>query len=70
MPQQFLHGTQVGARIQEVAGEGVEQRMHVQLPAAREPHHVDRAVEAFTRVGQDLGVLRDAGRGQTPVKRG
>ncbi|OGF15250.1 MAG: glycine C-acetyltransferase [Candidatus Eisenbacteria bacterium RBG_16_71_46] len=45
-------------------------RIRVQLSAAHEPHHVDRAVEAFTRVGQDLGVLRDAGRGQTPVKRG
>ncbi|HEY2955201.1 MAG TPA: glycine C-acetyltransferase [Candidatus Eisenbacteria bacterium] len=32
-------------------------RIRVQLSAAHEPAHIDRAVEAFTRVGQELGVL-------------
>src|SRR5437773_9730561 len=32
-------------------------RIRVQLSAAHEPGHIDRAVEAFTRVGSALGVL-------------
>jgi glycine C-acetyltransferase len=32
-------------------------RIRVQLSAAHEPEHIDRAVEAFTRVGRRLGVL-------------
>jgi glycine C-acetyltransferase len=32
-------------------------RIRVQLSAAHEPAHIDRAVEAFTRIGQELGVL-------------
>ena len=32
-------------------------RIRVQLSAAHEPAHVDRAVEAFTKVGKALGVL-------------
>jgi glycine C-acetyltransferase len=32
-------------------------RIRVQLSAAHEPAHIDRAVEAFTRVGNALGVL-------------
>jgi len=32
-------------------------RIRVQLSAAHETAHIDRAVEAFTRVGQELGVL-------------
>jgi glycine C-acetyltransferase len=32
-------------------------RIRVQLSAAHQPHHIDRAVEAFTRVGKELGVL-------------
>ena len=35
-----------------------EARIRVQLSAAHEPAHVERAIEAFTRVGQKLGVLR------------
>ncbi|HSN99060.1 MAG TPA: glycine C-acetyltransferase [Candidatus Nanopelagicales bacterium] len=35
-----------------------EARIRVQLSAAHEPEHVERAIEAFTRVGQRLGVLR------------
>ena len=34
-----------------------EARIRVQLSAAHEKEHLDRAVEAFTRVGRDLGVL-------------
>jgi glycine C-acetyltransferase len=34
-----------------------EARIRVQLSAAHEPEEVDRAVEAFTRVGRRLGVL-------------
>ncbi|MEE8217767.1 MAG: glycine C-acetyltransferase [Vicinamibacteria bacterium] len=32
-------------------------RIRVQLSAAHEPAHIDRAVEAFTRVGKALGVV-------------
>ena len=34
-----------------------EARIRVQISAAHERAHLDRAVEAFTRVGQDLGVI-------------
>ena len=37
-------------------------RIRVQLSAAHEPEHIQRAVAAFTRVGQDLGVLKAATR--------
>jgi glycine C-acetyltransferase len=37
-------------------------RIRVQLSAAHEPRHIDRAVDAFTKVGQELGVLRTATR--------
>ena len=36
-------------------------RIRVQLSAAHEPKHIDRAVEAFTAVGQELGVLGTRG---------
>ena len=32
-------------------------RIRVQLSAAHEPAHIDRAVDAFTKVGKELGVL-------------
>ncbi len=35
-------------------------RIRVQLSAAHEPAHIARAVEAFTRVGQELGILSRA----------
>jgi glycine C-acetyltransferase len=34
-----------------------EARIRVQISAAHEKHHLDRAVEAFTKVGKELGVL-------------
>ena len=34
-----------------------EARIRVQLSAAHEPEHVDRAVEAFTKVGKQFGVI-------------
>jgi glycine C-acetyltransferase len=37
-------------------------RIRVQLSAAHEFEHIDRCVAAFTRVGQDLGVLKAAAR--------
>jgi len=37
-------------------------RIRVQLSAAHEPKHIDRAVAAFTSVGQELGVLKAAAR--------
>jgi glycine C-acetyltransferase len=33
-------------------------RIRVQLSAAHERHHLDKAVEAFTKVGKELGVLK------------
>jgi glycine C-acetyltransferase len=32
-------------------------RIRVQLSAAHEFHHIDRAVEAFTKVGRKYGIL-------------
>jgi glycine C-acetyltransferase len=37
-------------------------RIRVQISAAHERSHLERAVEAFTRVGQELGVVRAAAR--------
>ena len=34
-----------------------EARIRVQISAAHEKTHLDRAVEAFTNVGTDLGVI-------------
>ena len=34
-----------------------EARIRVQISAAHKKTHLDRAVEAFTKVGKDLGVL-------------
>jgi glycine C-acetyltransferase len=34
-----------------------EARIRVQLSAAHQQEHLDRAIEAFTRVGNELGVL-------------
>jgi len=34
-----------------------EARIRVQISAAHEKTHLDRAVAAFTKVGKDLGVL-------------
>jgi len=33
-------------------------RIRVQLSAAHEPEHLERAVAAFTKVGKELGVLK------------
>ena len=33
-------------------------RIRVQLSAGHERHHLDRAIEAFTKVGKELGVLK------------
>jgi glycine C-acetyltransferase len=35
-----------------------EARIRVQLSAAHERHHLDRAIAAFKKVGTDLGVIR------------
>lgn len=34
-------------------------RIRVQLSAAHEQHHLDKAIEAFTKVGKELGVLKE-----------
>lgn len=33
-------------------------RIRVQLSAAHETHHIDKAVEAFTKIGKELGVIK------------
>jgi glycine C-acetyltransferase len=33
-------------------------RIRVQLSAAHEPHHLDKAISAFTKIGKELGVLK------------
>jgi len=35
-------------------------RIRVQLSAAHEPEHLDKAIAAFTKVGKELGVLKEA----------
>ena len=40
-----------------VVGKGLA-RIRVQLSAAHEQHHLDKAIEAFTKVGKELGVLK------------
>ena len=35
-------------------------RIRVQLSAAHEQHHLDKAITAFTKIGQELGVLKAA----------
>jgi glycine C-acetyltransferase len=34
-------------------------RIRVQLSAAHEPHHLDKAIEAFARIGRELAVLKN-----------
>jgi glycine C-acetyltransferase len=36
-----------------------EARIRVQISAAHERHHLDRAVDAFVKVGHELGVIQD-----------
>lgn len=36
-------------------------RIRVQLSAAHEHHHLDKAISAFTKVGSELGVLKKSG---------
>lgn len=33
-------------------------RIRVQISAAHEQHHLDRAIEAFTKIGKELGVIK------------
>ncbi len=33
-------------------------RIRVQLSAAHEPEHIEKAIAAFTKVGKELGVLK------------
>ena len=33
-------------------------RIRAQMSAAHEPHHIDRAVTAFAKVGRELGVIK------------
>lgn len=40
-----------------VVGKG-QARIRVQLSAAHEPEHIDKAVAAFTKVGKELGVVK------------
>jgi glycine C-acetyltransferase len=35
-------------------------RIRVQISAAHERHHLDKAIDAFIRAGKDLGVLKSA----------
>jgi glycine C-acetyltransferase len=35
-------------------------RIRVQLSAAHEKHHLDKAIDAFTRIGKELNVLKPA----------
>jgi glycine C-acetyltransferase len=33
-------------------------RIRVQISAAHEPDHLERAIDAFTKIGKELGVLK------------
>lgn len=35
-------------------------RIRVQISAGHERHHLDKAIEAFTKVGQELGVIKES----------
>jgi glycine C-acetyltransferase len=35
-----------------------EARIRVQLSAAHETHHIDKAVDAFSKIGKELGVIK------------
>ena len=35
-------------------------RIRVQLSAAHEQHHLDKAITAFTKIGSELGILKKA----------
>ncbi len=34
-------------------------RIRVQLSAAHETHHIDKAIEAFTKIGKELEVIKN-----------
>ena len=34
-------------------------RIRVQLSAAHDRHHIDKAIAAFTKVGKELGVIKE-----------
>jgi glycine C-acetyltransferase len=34
-------------------------RIRVQLSAAHELHHIDKAIDAFTKIGKESGVIKD-----------
>jgi glycine C-acetyltransferase len=50
-----------------VVGKGLA-RIRVQLSAAHEQHHLDKAIAAFTKVGRELGVLKGATENAQPAK--
>ncbi|HEX8334716.1 MAG TPA: glycine C-acetyltransferase, partial [Segetibacter sp.] len=50
-----------------VVGKGLA-RIRVQLSAAHEQHHLDKAIAAFTKVGKELGVLKGATENAEPAK--
>jgi glycine C-acetyltransferase len=50
-----------------VVGKGLA-RIRVQLSAAHEQHHLDKAIAAFTKVGKELGVLKGATENTQPAK--
>ena len=33
-------------------------RIRVQISAAHEPHHIEKAIAAFTKVAKELGVIK------------
>jgi glycine C-acetyltransferase len=35
-------------------------RIRVQISAAHEQHHLDKAIQAFTEIGKELGVVKAA----------
>jgi glycine C-acetyltransferase len=50
-----------------VVGKGLA-RIRVQLSAAHEQYHLDKAIAAFTKVGKELGVLKGSGENVPPAK--
>lgn len=34
-------------------------RIRVQISAAHEQHHLDKAIAAFTKIGKELGVIKE-----------
>ena len=64
MTQQLLYGAEIGAGIQEMGGEAVAQRVHVQRGAARQSEKQPAQRELHATRGQRAAAMVDEQRGR------